>query len=197
MSSVCGKRLSNCYPYLAESGRVFATGLNDFGQLGISENKSYSLILQKRSSIGVGGFSFVGVGFDSSSRGVFAFWHGISFFRKFAQVHLQLLLIVGSFKQKLNKKFKRRHSTESSSSAIIPSPSDLVRVPIHMAKLTDGDDSCTTPTSSLVDPIQGGAVGVLVVRQNMNPASLHSVSPDTFQTMSDQITSPDVNASIP
>nr|POF06145.1 chaperone protein dnaj 1, mitochondrial [Quercus suber] len=67
-----------------------------------------------------------------------------------------------SFKQKLNKKFKRRHSTESSSSAIIPSPSDLVRVPIHMAKLTDGDDSCTTPTSSLVDPIQGGAVGVLV-----------------------------------
>ncbi|KAF3967647.1 hypothetical protein CMV_008363 [Castanea mollissima] len=71
-------------------------------------------------------------------------------------------LIVGSFKQKLNKKIKRRRSTESSSSAIIPSPSDLVRVPIRMAKLTDGDDSCTTPTSSLMDPIQGGAVGVLV-----------------------------------
>ncbi|XP_075662423.1 ultraviolet-B receptor UVR8 isoform X1 [Castanea sativa] len=29
--------------FLTESGRVFATGLNDFGQLGISENKSYSL----------------------------------------------------------------------------------------------------------------------------------------------------------
>lgn len=106
-------------------------------------------------------------------------------------------LIVGSFKQKLNKKFKRRRPTESSSSAIIPSPSDLVRVPIHMAKLTDGDDSCTTPTSSLMDPVQGGAVGVLVVRQNMNPASLHSVSLDAFQPMSDQITSPDVNDSIP
>ena len=66
-----------------------------------------------------------------------------------------------------------------------------------MAKLTDGDDSCTTPTSSLMDPIQGGAVGVLVVRQNMNPASLHSVSLDAFQPISDQITSPDVNDSIP
>ncbi|XP_050281548.1 AT-hook motif nuclear-localized protein 7-like [Quercus robur] len=106
-------------------------------------------------------------------------------------------LIVGSFKQKLNKKLKRRRSIESSSSAIIPSPTDLVRFPIHMAKLTDGDDSCTTPTSSLMDPVQGGAVGVLVVRPNMNPASLHSVSPDTFQPMSDQITSPDVDASIP
>ncbi|KAK7853708.1 at-hook motif nuclear-localized protein 1 [Quercus suber] len=106
-------------------------------------------------------------------------------------------LIVGSFKQKRNKNFKRRRPTESSSSAIIPSPFDLVRVPIHMARLTDGDDSCTTPTSSLMDPIQGGAVGVLVVRQSMNAASLHSVSPDTFQPMSDQVTSPDVNASIP
>ena len=44
MSAVCGKRLTNYYPSLAESGRVFATGLNDFGQLGISENKSYSLV---------------------------------------------------------------------------------------------------------------------------------------------------------
>ncbi|XP_041007909.1 ultraviolet-B receptor UVR8 isoform X2 [Juglans microcarpa x Juglans regia] len=28
--------------FLTESGRVFATGLNDFGQLGISQNKSYA-----------------------------------------------------------------------------------------------------------------------------------------------------------
>lgn len=29
--------------FLTESGRVFASGLNDFGQLGISENKSYTI----------------------------------------------------------------------------------------------------------------------------------------------------------
>jgi alpha-tubulin suppressor-like RCC1 family protein len=44
MSSVCGKRLTNYHPSLAESGRVFASGLNDFGQLGISENKSYTIV---------------------------------------------------------------------------------------------------------------------------------------------------------
>ncbi|GMY15893.1 AT-hook motif nuclear-localized protein 9-like [Fagus crenata] len=109
-------------------------------------------------------------------------------------------LIVGSFKQNLNKKIKKRHSAESSTAASIPCPSDLVRVPIHLAKMNDGDDSCTTPTSSLLDPIRGGAVDILALRQNMNPSSLHSVGQLASQPllpMPDQRTSPDVNASIP
>ena len=36
--------LINYPPSLTEPGNVFATGLNDFGQLGVSDNKIYSTV---------------------------------------------------------------------------------------------------------------------------------------------------------
>lgn len=35
---------SFCLAHFTEAGRVYATGLNDFGQLGVLENKGFSLV---------------------------------------------------------------------------------------------------------------------------------------------------------
>ncbi|KAG6632191.1 AT-hook motif nuclear-localized protein 9-like isoform X2 [Carya illinoinensis] len=94
-------------------------------------------------------------------------------------------LIIASFKQNINKEIrrkhshtaqkKRKHSVESNAAASIPRVSDTGRVPKHIAKISDGDDSCTTPTSALLESVYGRALDILAGKQNMTPASsLHS-----------------------
>ncbi|KAG7950628.1 hypothetical protein I3843_13G124900 [Carya illinoinensis] len=90
-------------------------------------------------------------------------------------------LIIASFKQNINKEIrrkhshtaqkKRKHSVESNAAASIPRVSDTGRVPKHIAKMSDGDDSCTTPTSALLESVYGRALDILAGKQNMTPAS--------------------------
>jgi hypothetical protein len=103
-------------------------------------------------------------------------------------------LIVGSFNQNISKKIKRRPSAESSTAAGIPCVSDSVRVPSHISDMTtDGDDNCTTPTSTFLEPppVHGGS-DFFALNQNMNPFPPHSfgqVAPQQFRTF------PDINPS--
>jgi hypothetical protein len=109
-------------------------------------------------------------------------------------------LIIGSFKQNISKEIKKRHSAESSTAASIPCVSDLVRVPSHVSKITDGDECCATPTSTFLEPVHGGAVDFLALNQNMDPFSPHSFGLNDshpLQQISDERTFPDINASIP
>ncbi|KAF5447585.1 hypothetical protein F2P56_033126 [Juglans regia] len=120
-------------------------------------------------------------------------------------------LIIASFKQNINKEIrrkhshtdqkKRKHSVESNDAASIPRVSDTGRVPKRIAKMSDGDDSCTTPTSALLESVYGRAFDILAMKQNMTSASsLHSADQNAshpLQQMSDQIASPNINACIP
>ncbi|XP_059429014.1 AT-hook motif nuclear-localized protein 1-like [Corylus avellana] len=97
-------------------------------------------------------------------------------------------LIVGSFKQNISKKIERRPSSESSTAAGIPCVSDSIRVPSHISDITDGDDNCTTPTSTFLEPPVHGGSDFFALNQNMNPFPPYSfglVAPQQFRTFPD------------
>jgi hypothetical protein len=102
-------------------------------------------------------------------------------------------LLFASFKQNVSKELKRRHSAESSATASIPCVSDLPRVPSHISKMTDGDDSEATPTSTFSEPVRGGDVDFFALNQNMDPPS----SPRPLHQIPDKRPFPDINASLP
>ncbi|XP_015873525.3 AT-hook motif nuclear-localized protein 1 [Ziziphus jujuba] len=109
-------------------------------------------------------------------------------------------LIIGSFKQDISKELKRRCPTESSSAASLLNNSELVRVPIQVARTINGDENCVTPRSALLEPSHGGAINVISGNQRMNNASLHNVGLNALQAseaMPDQKRSPDINNSLP
>ncbi|XP_062172859.1 AT-hook motif nuclear-localized protein 1-like [Alnus glutinosa] len=101
-------------------------------------------------------------------------------------------LVVASFKQYISKELKRRHSAKSTAAASIPSASDLVRAPSHISKMTDGDDSGATPTSTFSEPVRGGAVGFFDLNQNMDPPP-----PRPLHQIPVKRPFPDINASLP
>ncbi|XP_057955639.1 AT-hook motif nuclear-localized protein 9-like [Malania oleifera] len=113
-------------------------------------------------------------------------------------------LVVGSFKQSAKKELQRKRSAESSMAAGAPGNSDMARVPEPAARMVDGEENCvTTPTSELSEPNNGGASNVINGDQNVNFASLDSVCWNTSQPsqptqpLSEQMTSPEINASVP
>ncbi|KAE8037504.1 hypothetical protein FH972_010090 [Carpinus fangiana] len=94
-------------------------------------------------------------------------------------------LIVGNFNENISKKIKRRPSAESSTAAGIPCVSDSVRAPSHISYMADGDDNCTTPTSTFLEPPVHGGSDFFALNQNMNPFIPHSfgqVAPQQFRT---------------
>lgn len=110
-------------------------------------------------------------------------------------------LVVGSFKQILKRDFnQQKQSVESSIAAgVAAQNSDIVMAPAPVASVPNGEENCGTPTSELSEP-NNGVGDIIIGQQNMNIVSTENVcwnDTQPSQPMSDQRTSPDINASIP
>lgn len=78
-------------------------------------------------------------------------------------------LIVASFKQNISNELRRRQSVEPSTVASVLGNSDMVKVPIQITGITDGEENCTTPTSALLEIANGEVGNMVAVNENVNP----------------------------